>query len=140
MERFYSTSLSFFSLAHNFFPQLGTGVPGRGTRLFLILFLMLQFCVSKSPEVEIPITRKEFESLNNKVQRILDILEDKGAAANLLNKPLWDKSDLKRFLNISDRTIDRCTKEEIFKPVFPAGKRPRYHRDEILPLRNKYLK
>lgn len=73
------------------------------------------------------------------LQRILDILEGRRPCADLMAKEVWDKSDIKRFLNISDSTIDRATKEKIFKP-FRVGKRSRYYRDEILPLKDNYLK
>lgn len=73
------------------------------------------------------------------LQRILDILEGFVASGDFMRKEIWDKSDIKRYLHISDSTIDRSTKEKIFKP-FLVGKRSRYYREDILPLRDRFLK
>lgn len=89
--------------------------------------------------MENQITRQEFEAQTKILKRILDILEGRESCADLNGKVVWDNSDLKRYLHISDSTIVRGTKDGTFKP-FLVGKRPRYYRDDILPLRDRFLK
>lgn len=89
--------------------------------------------------MENPVTRQEFEAQAKMLKRILDILEGFVASGDLMRKNIWDSSDLKRYLNISDRTIERRRKDGTFKS-FPVGRSYRYFRDDILPLRDRFLK
>lgn len=101
------------------------------TRAFAIRYTILGIKLIAMDEKAI---KQEFDQQGKLLMRIIELLE-----GNLLTKPIWDNSDVKRFLNISDSSIKRYRKEKKFKPFY-IGRSPRYYRDEIIPFKNEFLK
>jgi hypothetical protein len=118
-------------------PNEGQFVPQIGTRFFVILLRVSQFCTIKYKAVEVPITREEFAEQTKMLRRLVDI--HMGLNKSLEQKELWDDNDLMNYFRISISTVKRRRKDHTFKAIRIGG-RYYYEKKDLLNLRDHFLK
>ncbi|SKB64165.1 helix-turn-helix domain-containing protein [Daejeonella lutea] len=82
---------------------------------------------------------QEIKQLIDQLQQVVDGHPVDTPALTGVFGELWDDNDLMKYLRISLRTVKRRRKDNTFKG-FPIGGRFYYYKQDILKLRDRYLK